>query len=248
MIRPRFLALGSDDIDQKAPGDYVTVADREAEQLLSAELLARNPGCLIVGEEASFTDPKLRAGLDAAELAYTIDPVDGTANFVNGSKRYAVMIAETRRGEVTRAWIWQPETGRAYVAERGGGVRCNDRVLTRRPGHHPPIGGGARSSVREYDLGADFAEIVPSNNCAGFDYPQLLAGEVDFFVYRKPMPWDHLPGMLMLNELDGVVLAADGQAYGPANATVPAIVAAGSVELAGQVAARWQRDPAAPTR
>ena len=131
VIRPRFRALSGNDIDEKSPGDYVTVADRESEKLLTAALLARNPGCLVVGEEASYADPSIREGLGVADLAYTVDPVDGTGNFVKGSPDYAVMIAEIRRSEVTRSWIWQPEAGRAYVAERGAGVTCNGEPMTR---------------------------------------------------------------------------------------------------------------------
>ena len=130
VIRPRFRALSGNDIDEKSPRDYVTVADRESEKLLTAALLARNPGCLVVGEEASYADPSIREGLGVADLAYTVDPVDGTGNFVKGSPDYAVMIAEIRRSEVTRSWIWQPEAGRAYVAERGAGDRDVSELAT----------------------------------------------------------------------------------------------------------------------
>ena len=39
VIRPRFRALSGNDIDEKSPRDYVTVADRESEKLLTAALL-----------------------------------------------------------------------------------------------------------------------------------------------------------------------------------------------------------------
>ena len=58
----------------------------------------------------------------AADHAFTVDPVDGTKNFVNGSKDHAVMVAEVRGGEVVRGWIWQPQHETAYVAERGAGA------------------------------------------------------------------------------------------------------------------------------
>ena len=38
-------------------------------------------------------------GYAAAEHAFTVDPVDGTKNFVNGSPDHAVMVGETRNGE-----------------------------------------------------------------------------------------------------------------------------------------------------
>lgn len=239
VIRPRFRALGGNEVDEKSPGDFVTVADRESEELLTAELLARNPGCLVVGEEASFTDPAILAGLGDADLAFTVDPVDGTGNFVKGSPDYAVMIAEIRRNEVTRSWIWQPEAGRAYVAERGAGVTCNGELLMRGETHHPARAGGTRRIWRQFDSSDGFAIAAGSNFCAGFDYPQLLRGEVDFFVYGKPKPWDHLPGLLMLQELGGTIVQANGEDYGPASLDARAICSATDPELAGIVAARW---------
>ena len=235
VIRPRFRALSGNDIDEKSPGDYVTVADRESEKLLTAALLARNPGCLVVGEEASYADPSIREGLGVADLAYTVDPVDGTGNFVKGSPDYAVMIAEIRRSEVTRSWIWQPEAGRAYVAERGAGVTCNGEPMTRVEAHRPARAGGASRVWQCFDSADGFAEPVGSNFCAGFDYPQLLRGEADFFVYRRPMPWDHLPGLLMVRELGGATVQVDGRG----SQRVQAICASTDAGLADDVAGRW---------
>ncbi len=239
VIRPGFRALSGNDIDEKSPGDYVTVADRESEKLLTAALLARNPGCLVVGEEASYADPSIREGLGVADLAYTVHPVDGTGNFVKGSPDYAVMIAEIRRSEVTRSWIWQPGAGRAYVAERGAGVTCSGEPMTRVEAHRPARAGGASRVWQCFDSADGFAEPVGSNFCAGFDYPQLLRGEADFFVYRRPMPWDHLPGLLMVRELGGATVQVDGRGYGPGSQRVQAICASTDAGLADDVAGRW---------
>ena len=65
---------------EKRPGDLVTVADREAEVLITEALLADDPGVLIVGEEAASADPTLLDRLAVAEHAFTVDPVDGTKN------------------------------------------------------------------------------------------------------------------------------------------------------------------------
>lgn len=235
VITPRFRQLGDDHVDQKAPGDFVTIADREAEELITAGLLARHPDALIVGEEASFANPKLLGGLADAELAYTVDPIDGTTNFVKGSPRYAVMVAEVRRGETTRAWIWQPETGRAFVAERGGGLYCNGEPVRRGPAHNPPRGMTTRRSWRHFDTRGRLQPTLHTNYCAGFDYSQLFAGEVDYFTYRNPWPWDHLPGSLMLREIGGQALDNRGRSYGAHVGRPNSLVIAVSDELAQQV-------------
>jgi fructose-1,6-bisphosphatase/inositol monophosphatase family enzyme len=54
---PRFRALAAHEIEEKGPGDVVTVADKAAEARLTAGLLARVPGCTVIGEEAAHADP-----------------------------------------------------------------------------------------------------------------------------------------------------------------------------------------------
>ena len=49
----------------------------------------------MLGEEAFAGDPALIDRYAAADHAFTVDPVDGTKNFVHGSQDHAVMVAET---------------------------------------------------------------------------------------------------------------------------------------------------------
>lgn len=221
VITPRFRELRSDQVFQKRPGDYVTVADREAEALLTHALHKAYPQAFILGEEATFTDPELVKGLASAGHAFTIDPVDGTGNFVKGSPDHAVMIAELHAGELTRSWIWQPEHQRAYVAERGAGVTLNGQRLSAPEPSDPPVGATSRRNWGRFELPGKLAKIVGSFNCAGMDYPKLIAGGIDYFAYFMPKPWDHLPGQLMLQEVGGDVLKLDGTPYGAGGGTDP---------------------------
>ncbi len=133
VINPRFRTLDSDQIAEKNPGDLVTVADREAETLITAALRAAYPDALVLGEEAYAADDSLMDRFLAADHAFTVDPVDGTKNFVKGSKDHAVMASEVRGGEVVRGWIWQPQHQTAYVAELGAGAFRDGVRLTRPP-------------------------------------------------------------------------------------------------------------------
>src|ERR1044071_8062149 len=58
-LLPRFRSLSQDDIRQKRPGDFVTVADEASEQRLAAGLATILPGVPVVGEEAVESDPGL---------------------------------------------------------------------------------------------------------------------------------------------------------------------------------------------
>lgn len=242
VITPRFRALADSQVHQKNPGDFVTIADREAEVVLTRELTAMFPGCHVVGEEACFGDPSLEFTINDHEHVFTVDPVDGTANFVHGSPDHAVMVAEVVRGEQTRAWIWQPEHRVAYLAEKGAGAVAVDalgeRHLTRAPITHRPIGATSKELRHGFDGGGLLAPVKKSRWCCGIDYPRLVTGAVDFLAYSKVHPWDHLPGSLLLREAGGVARTFDGREY-DASWFGPGLLLAGSDEIWHTVRDVW---------
>ena len=214
VITPRFGNLDRADVAQKRrPGDVVTVADREAEVRIAAVLRAAYPDALVLGEEAVHHDPSLRERFRHAHHAFTVDPVDGTRQFVKGSPDHAVMVAELLGGEVVRSWIWQPQHRAAYVAERGAGAwRDGTRISTR------PSTATADLAARRTWFGRAAGTVRRlrfTSTCCGIDYARLASGEADHAVYRRTMPWDHAPGSLLLQEAGGVVGAASGQPYRP---------------------------------
>ena len=214
IIKPRFRTLVAEEIAEKNPGDLVTVADREAEVRITEALLRAYPDALVLGEEASADDPGLMARFQSAELAFTVDPVDGTKNFVHGSPDHAVMVAELRGGEVVRSWIWQPQHEIAYVAERGSGAWKNGRRLVR-----PPLGDDLRGvTSRRTWVGRAVGALRALDLtwvCCGVDYPKLVEGAADYALYRRAKPWDHAPGSLLLTEVGGFVGTFDGSPYRP---------------------------------
>ena len=215
MITPRFGALGADEVHEKAPGDLVTDADHESERLITAALAQAYPDAVVLGEEATATDPDLLARYAAADHAFTVDPVDGTKNFVNGSPDHAVMAAELRAGEVVRAWIWQPQHELAYVAERGAGAFRNGERLVREPAGDDPSRWRTRTSRRSW-LGDSVPGLAPLELtwlCCGVDYPHVMEDDADVILYSRAKPWDHAPGSLLLTEAGGHLGRRDGGPY-----------------------------------
>jgi len=214
VVEPRFRSLAAEEITEKNPGDLVTIADHEAEELITAALLAAHPEALVLGEEAFNTDPTLLRRFEAAPHAFTVDPVDGTKNFVHGSPDHAMMIAELQAGEVVRGVIWQPQHKKAYVAERGAGAWCNGERLLR-----PPVGADLRGvTSRRSWIGKSLGTLQPLELtwvCCGVDYPKLVEGEADYLVYRGTQPWDHAPGSLILEESGAYLGTFEGGRYEP---------------------------------
>lgn len=219
VITPRFRALAEGEVFAKThPNDLVTVADRESEEVLTAALRRAYPEAMILGEEATEADPTLLRSFAEAEHAFTIDPIDGTYNFVHGVADHAVMIAELRSGEVVRSWIWQPEHQLAFVAEKGAGAyRNGERLPDLEPSGDVPAWRGISSqqAIRDGSFG-DLAPIQETWFCAGVDYSHLAAGDIDFIVFAHAKPWDHAPGALLISEVGGQLIRGDGAPYQPA--------------------------------
>lgn len=239
VINPRFRALADEEVTSKThPGDLVTVADREAEAIISRVLRDAYPGAMVLGEEEYAVDSSLLDAYRAADHAWTVDPVDGTRNFVHGSPDHAVMVSEAIVGQTVRAWIWQPQHQVAYVAERGAGLwRNGSRVPALDPSREPARWRGRTSSRRE--IGASLGPLAPMEltwiSC-GIDYPKLAEGECDLLLYRGTKPWDHVPGALMIQEVGGAVGDDQARPYGP-RSRPRSIVAAASPQMLAQVSA-----------
>jgi len=214
VVNPRFRELEEHQVSEKNPGDLVTVADHEAEVRITSALAAAYPEAVVLGEEAYAADHGLMDRFRAAEHAFTVDPIDGTKNFVKGSPDHAVMVAEIRGGTPVRGWIWQPQHKRAYVAERGAGAWCNGERLVR-----PPVGGELRGvTARRSWVGRALGTLKALDLtwvCCGVDYPKVVEGKADYALYRKASPWDYSPGSLLLAETGGFLGTFAGAAYSP---------------------------------
>ncbi|MFF4652103.1 inositol monophosphatase family protein [Streptomyces sp. NPDC001380] len=234
VIEPRFRALAAGDVVEKAPGELVTVADREAELIIAERLRGLLP-VPVVGEEAVSVDPSLVEAVRTEPAVWLVDPLDGTGNFVAGKGDYAVMAALVRDGEAVAAWIWQPVCGVGYAAEKGGGAWRDGERLRRAPAGDGPerwrgavlgrfLGPEMRAVVTEGARG--FASVTGGSGAAGVEYPRVAAGEQDFTLFWRTLPWDHAPGSLLVREAGGVSARLDGDPYRPGRNVEGLLVAA----------------------
>jgi fructose-1,6-bisphosphatase/inositol monophosphatase family enzyme len=226
-ILPRFRRLASHEVQEKSPGNLVTVADTEAERALTSELRRLMPGSAVVGEKAVAADPLVLDRLAGEAPVWILDPVDGTMNFTRSIARFAVMVALSWRGIVQAGWIHDPVAGDTAVAMLGKGsiLRHADgsRESVRRP-PPPPLGamrGAAAGRIGERGRARDILErsgrVGPLTrvNSAGHEYLDLLRGRHHYVSFSRALPWDHAPGVLIFREAGGEVAYIDGR--GPAD-------------------------------
>jgi fructose-1,6-bisphosphatase/inositol monophosphatase family enzyme len=228
VVDPRFRNLEREQVTSKGrPGDLVTVVDREAEERITAVLQPAHPDALVLGEEAVHADPGLRDRFAHAEHAFTVDPVDGTRQFVKGSPDHAMMVAELRGGEVVRSWIWQPQHRRAYLAELGAGAWRDGTRLERQPATATAGLAGRRTWAGR--VAGAVRGLRYTSTCCGIDYARIADGSdqgADYGVWFRTKPWDHAPGSLLVQEAGGWVGTASGEPYRPQGPAPRRIVAA----------------------
>lgn len=240
-LLPRFRALAEEDIRQKRPGDFVTVADVASEQRLAAGLARILPGVPVVGEEAVEKEPGL---LDLiarpSEACWIVDPLDGTKNFAEGRDRFAIIVALVRDARAVGGWILDVPRGRMAVALEGQGVTLDGvRVAQRKPGR-PPNGFVGYNVLKEFkrqlqpDQRRRLGKVWPGS-CSGVEYLEMLVGQSDFNLYRRAMPWDHAAGALMVTEAGGTAWRIDGEPYVAAQPTTSGVNVAIHRDVASEV-------------
>jgi len=222
IIMPRFQKLASEDIQEKSPGELVTIADELSEVRLSQRLSDTLPGSLVVGEEAVAKDPTSLAILGSDEPVWIIDPLDGTSNFAKGKAAFAVIIALVQNARVLAGWIHNPTTGQTAVTETGAGAfLAGQRMQVSRGGNLTEM----RAIITKYyfkdqmrqsveRLIAQLALTEPFS-CAGLAYIDLCNGEAEIATPARLRPWDHAAGALMHKEAGGANAMVDGQPYSP---------------------------------
>ncbi|GGQ67518.1 inositol monophosphatase family protein [Couchioplanes azureus] len=235
IVLPRWRRLSDAEVEEKTPGDLVTVADQESERALTAGLTALLPGSTVVGEEAVAADPSVLHRLDGGGPVWIVDPVDGTNNFAAGKRPFAVMVALVRDGEPAAGWILDVPGDRMVVAEAGSGAYVDGMRLKTRA-DDPDAAALTGSIARNYfpdDLRAGIdanasrlGRVTGGHHCAGYEYPSVATDEQQFAVFWRILPWDHTPGSLILREAGGAVLHLDGSAYHPTDSERGLLIAA----------------------
>ena len=222
-IMPRFRNLKPGMIRTKSsPTDLVTEADEAAEVMITNGLHRLFPEALVVGEEACAADPGLLRQLAGANLAFVLDPIDGTSNYCAGLPLFGVMAAAVVDGEVAASAIHDPVCDDVAVALRGEGAWLQTPAGGRTRLHvssntDPRSMSGCISWRYMADpLRATVLRNMPKlagvcdYRCAAHEYRMLAAGHCDYLVFNRLMPWDHLPGWLLHQEAGGYSAHLDG--------------------------------------
>ena len=208
--------------EHKGPADFVSTVDRTAESTIRDVLLAAYPDAAFLGEESY--DPAQGLG-DA--LAFVVDPLDGTTNFLHGFPWYAVSIGATWAGVPVAAVVHNAVTAEVFSATRGGGAWRRTpaapnaerlAVSAEREPARALVGTGFpfkdHQNLDRY--GRQFAAVTRATagarraGSAALDLCDVACGRFDAFWELSLSAWDLAAGLLIIQEAGGVVTTPDG--------------------------------------
>jgi myo-inositol-1(or 4)-monophosphatase len=202
-------------VSLKGPANFVTAADKRAEEILYEELTQARPGYGFLGEEGGR-----REGTDQTHT-WVVDPLDGTSNFLHGIPHFAVSIALEREGTVIAGLVYNPANDDLFTAERGKGAFLNDhrlRVAARRRlqdcvitcgmPHHGR--GDLALGLKEMAAVQDKVAGLRRFGAAALDLAWIAAGRFDGYWERNLSPWDVAAGIALVREAGGYATDLDG--------------------------------------
>jgi histidinol-phosphatase len=109
-------------VEWKQDRSPVTIADRDAEQLLRTALLGAFPLDGFLGEE--FGDQQGTSG-----FRWIVDPIDGTRSFVRGIPIWGTLVGLEYQGEQIAGIVAAPALGHTWRALRGDGAYRGERRI-----------------------------------------------------------------------------------------------------------------------
>jgi myo-inositol-1(or 4)-monophosphatase len=201
-------------VSLKGPANFVSAADRRAEEILCEELAKARPGYGFLGEEGGR-----REGSDKTHT-WLVDPLDGTLNFLHGIPHFSISIALEREGSIVAGVIYNPIQDELFTAERGKGAFLNDkrlRVAARKRlgdavvacGLPHPSRGDPEQERREHAAVQAKVAALRRFGTASLDLGWVAAGRLDAYWERNLSPWDLAAGLAVVREAGGIVTDLD---------------------------------------
>jgi myo-inositol-1(or 4)-monophosphatase len=203
-------------VSLKGPANFVSSADRRAEETLYQELSKARPGYSFLGEEGG-----VREGADKSHR-WIVDPLDGTTNFLHGIPQFAISIALEREGQVIAGLVYNPATDEMFLAERGKGAFLNEqriRVAGRKRLSEAVVACGLPHHGRG-DIALNRKETSAMQNevaglrrfgAAALDLAWVAAGRLDGYWERDLKAWDMAAGLILVREAGGFASDCDGR-------------------------------------
>lgn len=201
-------------VEVKGHNDYVSEADRAAEEVIIEVIHKHYPDHAILGEESG--------SIGESDTVWIIDPLDGTTNFLHGYPMFCVSIGVQVNGRMEHAVVYDPTREELFTATRGTGAQLDGRrirVSGQQQLERALVGTGFPFRERDAELGPYFEmlkKVIQSTSgvrrpgAAALDLCYVAAGRLDAFWETGLAPWDLAAGSLIIRESGGIITELDG--------------------------------------
>ena len=197
-------------VSLKAPGDFVSSADKRTEKILISELQKAHQEYGIITEESGIINK------NNIKNRWIIDPIDGTMNFLNGLPQFAISIGYEEENEIKCGVIFNPVTNEMFCAEKGNGAYLNNsriRVSKKKQIQDSLLvtGGPKQTSKIKNQIFLEYSEVskkvsnVRKFGSAALDMAYVACGRFDGYWQRELNYWDVAAGVVIVKEAGGFV-------------------------------------------
>lgn len=192
---------GNIGIESKADESPVTIADRACEKLIVEELTKAFPDDGLLGEEGAARE-------SVNGRRWIIDPIDGTRDFIRGTRAWSVLIGLEENGSIVAGFTYLPATGEMYSAARGEGAWLNGTRIY--------ASGIAKKSeallccnglsyMHRYPFGSELVDYLSGfwtvRSMGGcLDAMMVASGRADAWLEAQAQPWDLAPLKIIVEE------------------------------------------------
>lgn len=190
--------------------DVVTTTDLEINTFLINEIHLAYPEHCIYSEEGASTEEQ------ASEYEWTLDPIDGSANFSRGIPHFAICVGLLKSGVPVVGAVYNPITDELFSFETGHGAFLNGQPIgvsdVMEPekaqglliiGHQALLWDWGTAVYRSF---LEHLKKLKMFGSSGLDLCFLAAGRADIVVYGTLTTQDIASAI-------GIVRAAGGEVY-----------------------------------
>lgn len=212
------------EVEMKAPGDPVTVADRLANDHITERLAKSFPKDAVIAEESVPKDTASIAALLRHERVFFVDPLDGTRDFAAKTGEFAVMIGLAVGGRATLGVLVLPVRRETLAGRVGDGCFIEGANGERRPLRIHERSAGERVRVvvsrarpprliRAIQTELGGIDPIPCGS-VGAKAAYVARGEADLYVHGGggAMHWDSCGPEAIVRAAGGLFTDLDGNA------------------------------------
>ena len=195
--------------------DVVTRADRDAQQQVIAAISTEYPEEAVVGEE----DDELKT-VPESGVAWVVDPIDGTSNFVRDIPLWVTSVAAVEDGTPVAAANVLPVLGDVYTSD-GDGAAMNGEPIEVSDRTDPEAMAVSPTVWWPHDRRDEYAAACRETaerfgDCRRYGSAQaalsmVAAGQLDgAFTNTTTNPWDTVAGVFLVEQAGGTVTDVHG--------------------------------------